>query len=550
MDTEMDASLGWVQCAQKRVLRRNLLTVGPFDELLLSIGKSQRLTGEQRKQIEELKAERRELTRQLKSGQAGQPSTGYVSELEEKVKDLEDQQRRWVGDARVVIDSQIAQKALEERVTELQQRVEHYQPFEAKTEALEKEVQYLRGEKEHMQRENERLTDARKELVDENMHLTETAITEKQKGAERMNEMLELEKKHQGLVEDNKRLRQHVSANTPWSGDEHDAGSSVATPGTHGKSHSASVFEARPARIQPPSQLVSTKKKGHAIDAITFSPQGTVYATGGSDKVVKLWDATSGEEKTQLRSAVSAVLRVAFNATGDILVAGTSDGSAVGWNTATCRHLFSLCGHTSKVTGLCYADDKMLLTCSGDRTIRRWDLNRGGACTKTTMCWSTCTDLAGEGSVVASAHYDGGLRFWDSRTVNSVEELKDAHSQAITSVCFANSGNRVMTTSREGVFKIFDVRNYQELVRVELRGYQGMLNTTKACFSPDDAFMAIGISAEDQDVVQVYDTTTARPKVRAMLKGGHSGQVSEVTWAPDGASVVSSALDGSVAMWS
>lgn len=64
-----------------------------------------------------------------------------------------------------------------------------------------------------------------------------------------------------------------------------------------------------------------------------------------------------------------------------------------------------------------------------------WGLERG-YCLRTLMCHSSCNSLAltGDGSLVASGHFDGTLRFWDMRTGKQSHEVAGLHSQQITSV--------------------------------------------------------------------------------------------------------------------
>lgn len=69
---------------------------------------------------------------------------------------------------------------------------------------------------------------------------------------------------------------------------------------------------------------------------------GQFVATGGRDKVVKIWDSVSGQ----------------------------------------C--IKTLIGHENWVRGLCWSPDGMyLLTCSDDKTIKMWDLKAGARCSKT-----------------------------------------------------------------------------------------------------------------------------------------------------------------------
>ena len=64
-----------------------------------------------------------------------------------------------------------------------------------------------------------------------------------------------------------------------------------------------------------------------------------------------------------------------------------------------------------------------------------WGLEKG-FCLRTLMCHSSCNSLAitADGSLVASGHFDGTLRFWDMRSGKQAHEVAGLHSQQITSV--------------------------------------------------------------------------------------------------------------------
>lgn len=71
-----------------------------------------------------------------------------------------------------------------------------------------------------------------------------------------------------------------------------------------------------------------------------------------------------------------------------------------------------------------------------------WSLDKG-LCTRTLMCHSTCNALGwagGGGDLLASVHFDGALRLWDSRAGRQVNELAGLHNGQIICLDVAASG--------------------------------------------------------------------------------------------------------------
>jgi len=67
-----------------------------------------------------------------------------------------------------------------------------------------------------------------------------------------------------------------------------------------------------------------------SVGRLTFSPDGKLLATAGSDKVVRVWVADEGRELAALPTA-DRVGAVAFSPDGKSLAAGCKDGSARVW---------------------------------------------------------------------------------------------------------------------------------------------------------------------------------------------------------------------------
>ncbi|MFO0949691.1 MAG: PQQ-binding-like beta-propeller repeat protein, partial [Isosphaeraceae bacterium] len=79
---------------------------------------------------------------------------------------------------------------------------------------------------------------------------------------------------------------------------------------------------------RPPRAI---RAHGNFVRALAFHPDGSRLASGGMDRTVKLWDASTGDEVLTLR-AHAPVLGVAFSPDGDRLAAGCADGTVRIWD--------------------------------------------------------------------------------------------------------------------------------------------------------------------------------------------------------------------------
>jgi WD40 repeat protein len=115
---------------------------------------------------------------------------------------------------------------------------------------------------------------------------------------------------------------------------------------------------------------------GHnaTIEAIAFSPQGDLIASGDGEGRLCLWK-TDGTPADSFDSRSPRIRSLAFSPDGQELAAGGSDGVVRLWNVADRSELGNVLAHKNTVYGLAIRQDAKLLASAGfDRTIRLWRL--------------------------------------------------------------------------------------------------------------------------------------------------------------------------------
>ena len=104
------------------------------------------------------------------------------------------------------------------------------------------------------------------------------------------------------------------------------------------------------------SQLLKTLL-GHkdCIYSVAWSPDGKLLASGSYDKMVKLWDAATGQEVKNLQDHIDAVFAVAFSPDGKHLASGSQDRSVKIWDIASGQRLYTLGDATDGLTSIAYS---------------------------------------------------------------------------------------------------------------------------------------------------------------------------------------------------
>ena len=125
---------------------------------------------------------------------------------------------------------------------------------------------------------------------------------------------------------------------------------------------------------KPRTSLVGHK---YGIVAAAFSPDGSTLASGGFDRMVKLWGVATGQEWATLVGHAGWIAALSFSADGTTLATGSHDQTIKLWDAATGQDMATLRGHTGNVYSVVFSpDDSLLASGSLDGTVRLWDVAR------------------------------------------------------------------------------------------------------------------------------------------------------------------------------
>jgi WD domain, G-beta repeat len=154
--------------------------------------------------------------------------------------------------------------------------------------------------------------------------------------------------------------------------------------------------------------------EGHTDAVEAVAARGQNCATAGWDNAIRVWPWARLAADLEAGDSAGAAKRQRTER-------GAAAGAAACPSTAACSAVLE--GHTAAVSGLAWAADASLFSCSWDHSLRRWDALRGQlagtvATGKALLCVVAAGGDAGSGAapgVVASGGADGVLRVWDSR---------------------------------------------------------------------------------------------------------------------------------------
>ncbi|XP_041653945.1 protein Atg16l2-like isoform X2 [Cheilinus undulatus] len=297
-----------------------------------------------------------------------------------------------------------------------------------------------------------------------------------------------------------------------------------------------------PARAR---QVLEAHEQG--INALRFSPSSDLLATGGTDRVIKLWEVRAGllTHRMTMDGSTEGITCIDFDPAGSRILAASYDKSALLWRLDDPVPKLTLTGHSRKVTVARFSSLlHQVVTGSADRTIRLWDLHRA-ACVQVAEVASYCSDLVCSENCIISGHFDCKIRVWDTRVrVGCVQELPAQGK--VTSLDISSDHRQLLSCCRDDCLQLVDLRRWSnDRMCFRAEGFKCGSDSTKAVISPDSCFLAAG-SADG--TVYIWNVSTG--DLETHLPDKHSSSISAVAWSLSGEYFVSVDKSRLAVLWS
>ena len=292
----------------------------------------------------------------------------------------------------------------------------------------------------------------------------------------------------------------------------------------------ATASDDHTSRVFSASTGIQVCRLDHSDDvlAVAFSPDGTRIATGSADRTARVFNAATGVEISRLDLGLKVVL-VAFSPDGTRIA--TASGHTACMSDAHDGGLVCSLDHNDDVLAIAVSPDgTQVATGSSDGSARVFDAATGGqTCRLDHGRDVVAVAFSPDGAHVTTGSNDCSARVFDARTGTEMRRLD--HEAQVTTVAVSPDGAHVATGSKDGAALVFDASTGAEMWRLD----HG-LKVGAVAFSPDGTRIATGSGRS----ARVLDAVTG---AQVFLQN-HNDDLVAVAFSPDGTRLLTTSVDG------
>lgn len=288
------------------------------------------------------------------------------------------------------------------------------------------------------------------------------------------------------------------------------------------------------------------------VSSLAFSPDGTTLASANGDGSLAFWHIATGEMiGTPIISHFAAIRAAVLSPDEKLLATAAEDYKIIVWDTTTHAAIHTLQGHTNYVLTLAFSHDgSKLISGSGDRTVRFWDMATGEQTAMltfdhpvTSVALNPTDTILGTGScqkVDTNRQCSAGeIRLWTMESQAAIGQPIVKHTTYVRSLAFSPDG-RLLTSAGDQHIYLWNAADGTEIGALD----KHTSSVVSLAFNPDGSLL---VSAGRDGKVILWETATRSQLGEPLAE--HSDAMNSVAFTADGKLIAGGSDDNSIIIW-
>lgn len=144
-----------------------------------------------------------------------------------------------------------------------------------------------------------------------------------------------------------------------------------------------------------------------------------------------------------------------------------------------------------------------------------------------------------DGTKIISGSRDGKLRVWDVQTHEEIKQREVFNAQAIDFMRVTPDGTKIVFASMDNIVRVWNAEDFAPLGQFVK---QSLTTLTSLCITPDSSKV---ISGWSDGILCIWDIQSKQ----AVQLTGHTDTIESIAVTPDGTKIISASHDGVLGIW-